>query len=72
MKELISPIRPFSDRGLATASPRGEVESSRLLVRWSATKVSDGSILKLVKQFLKAPIVERVGRKQRITSNKTG
>jgi len=34
--------------------------------------VSDGSILKLVKQFLKAPIVERVGRKQRITSNKTG
>ena len=42
------------------------------LLKLVARRVSDGSILKLVKQFLKAPIVERVGRKQRITSNKTG
>lgn len=42
------------------------------LLKLVARRVSDGSVLKLVKQFLKAPIVERVGGKQRITPNKTG
>jgi group II intron reverse transcriptase/maturase len=42
------------------------------LLKLVARRVSDGRILKLVKQFLKAPIVERSGGKQRITPNKTG
>jgi group II intron reverse transcriptase/maturase len=42
------------------------------LLKLVARRVSDGSILKLVKQFLQAPIVERAGGKQRITPNKTG
>jgi len=37
-----------------------------------ARRVSDGSILNWLKTVPEAPIVERVGRKQRITSNKTG
>lgn len=37
-----------------------------------ARRVSDGSVLKLVKQFLQAPIIERVGRKSRILPNKKG
>lgn len=42
------------------------------LLKLVARRVSDGSVLKLVKQFLKAPVVERSGGKQRITPNKTG
>jgi group II intron reverse transcriptase/maturase len=42
------------------------------LLKLVARRVSDGSVLKLVKQFLKAPIVERAGGKTRITPNKTG
>ncbi len=42
------------------------------LLKLVARRVSDGSILKLVKQFLKAPIIERTGGKTRVTPNKTG
>ena len=42
------------------------------LLKLVARRVRDGSVLKLVKQFLQAPIVERSGGKQRITPNKTG
>jgi len=42
------------------------------LLKLVARRVSDGSVLKLVKQFLKAPIVERSGGKVRITPNKLG
>lgn len=42
------------------------------LLKLVARRVSDGSILKLVKQFLQAPIVERAGGKQRMRPNKTG
>jgi group II intron reverse transcriptase/maturase len=42
------------------------------LLKRVARRVSDGSVLKLIKQFLKAPVVERSGGKQRILPNKTG
>lgn len=42
------------------------------LLRDVARRVSDGSILRLVKLFLKAPIVEEKDGKRRITPNKSG
>jgi group II intron reverse transcriptase/maturase len=42
------------------------------LLRLVARRVSDGSILELVKRFLKAPIVETTGGKRRISPNDRG
>ena len=43
-----------------------------VLLKLVARRVSDGSILGLIKQFLKAPIVERTGRKETIHPNQRG
>ena len=47
------------------------IEHARLM-KLVVSRVSDGSILALIKQILRAPVVEQTGKIQTMQSNKTG